>query len=58
MDTITVRVTNNYGTRAIYPACELSQFFATLAGTKTLTDSALALIRAQGYTVLAAPNTI
>jgi hypothetical protein len=50
-NTITVRVANNYGTRAIYPVCNNATVFATIAGTRTLTDHTLKLIKALGYTV-------
>jgi hypothetical protein len=48
---ITVKLKNNYGQETIYPVCEKAKMFARLAGTKTLTDTALALISALGYTV-------
>ena len=47
---IYVRVTNNFGNRAIYPACGVSRLLADLAGTKTFTPSAIELIKALGYT--------
>jgi hypothetical protein len=48
---ITVKITNVYGNETIYPVCEQSQLFARLAGTKTLTRSAIELIKKMGYTV-------
>lgn len=48
---ITVKITKNYGTEAIYPVCEASQTFARLAGTRTLTRSTIALIKRLGYTI-------
>jgi hypothetical protein len=48
---ITVRVTNNYGTHAVYPVCEVARKLAALAGTKTLTPQAIHLIQDIGYTV-------
>lgn len=51
MNAMTVRITKNYGVRAIYPVCETAQKFATLLGTKTLTDTAIAQIKALGYTI-------
>lgn len=48
---ITVKITKNYGTEAIYPVCEAAQTFARLAGTRTLTRSTIALIKRLGYTV-------
>lgn len=56
--TITVRVTNNYGTRAVYPVCETAQKLADLAGTKTFTQSALQKIQALGFTIAVQPVTL
>lgn len=54
---ITVTVRDVYGIKTIYPACETAKLLARLAGTKTLTQSALATIKALGYTVaVAAPS--
>lgn len=49
--TITVRITNNYGQRAVYPACETARKLADLIGTKTFTPRALEQIKGLGYTV-------
>ena len=49
--TITVRVTNNYGSHAVYPCCAVACKLAELAGTKTLTPMALRLIKELGYTI-------
>jgi hypothetical protein len=49
--TITVTVRDVYGIKTIYPACDTAKLLARLAGTKTLTQSALATIKALGYTV-------
>jgi hypothetical protein len=48
---ITVRVTNNFGNRAIYPVCNDAQTFAELAGTTTLTDDSIRLVKDLGYEV-------
>ena len=50
-NTIKISVKNVYGRETIYPACKQSAFFAALAGTKTLTEDALRLIRAAGYEI-------
>jgi hypothetical protein len=50
--TITVRVTNNYGSHAVYPCCAVACKLAELAGTKTLTPMALRLIKELGYTIV------
>ena len=49
--TITVRITNNYGQRAVYPACDTARKLAELIGTKTFTPRALEQIKGLGYTV-------
>lgn len=48
---ITIEVKNVYGNEAIYPACEASRLFASIAGTRTLTRHALRDIKALGYAV-------
>ena len=42
--TLTVREQNNYGNIAYYPASDLGDLFASVAGTETLTDRNLSLI--------------
>jgi hypothetical protein len=49
--TITVQIRQVYGNETIYPACKQSAFFCALAGTKTITQDMLRLIRAQGYEI-------
>jgi hypothetical protein len=49
--TITVRIENVYGNRAVYPCCAVACKLAALAGTKTLTPHTLRLIQELGYTV-------
>lgn len=48
---ILVDVRNVYGNESIYPVCEKSKLFASLAGTKTLTKYAIEKIKALGYVV-------
>ena len=48
---ITVRVKNNFGNRAIYPVSSDAQTFCELAGTKTLTDETIRLVKELGYEV-------
>ena len=55
---ITVRVTNNYGSRAVYPACETSRKLADLIGTKTFTPAALVKLDALGYIISVQPQTL
>ena len=40
-----------YGAINIYPVCQTAKFFASLAGTKTLTQHAVELIKRAGYEV-------
>lgn len=49
--TITVRIANNYGVRAVYPVCGVARQLAALIGTKTFTDRALNQLRELGYAV-------
>ena len=51
MNTITVRVDSNYGIRVVYPACHTSKLIAQLAGTRTLTDRALTVVKQLGYSI-------
>jgi hypothetical protein len=55
---ITVRVTNNYGTRAVYPVCPTACLLAELAGTKTFTHAALQKIERLGYAINVQQQTI
>lgn len=48
---ITVQVKTVYGTEQVYPVCQQAQMFAAVAGTKTLTHSALQAIEAAGHTI-------
>jgi len=58
MSTITVRIDSNYGCRVIYPACHTSKLIAQLAGTRTLTDRALAVVKQLGYSINVQQPTI
>jgi len=58
MNTITVRIDKNYGTTVVYPACHTSKLIAQLAGTRTLTDRALAIVKQLGYTVEVTRTTL
>ena len=51
MNTITVRIDKNYGNRVVYPACHTSKLIAQIAGTRTLTDRTIEIIKQLGYTV-------
>jgi hypothetical protein len=56
--TITVRIANNYGTRAVYPVCESARKFAALIGTKTFTDRAIEQIKSLGYSIAVEQQTL
>lgn len=51
MNSITIKVTKNYGVEAIYPIDENAKVFARIAGTKTLTRSTLSMIKELGYEI-------
>jgi hypothetical protein len=55
---ITVKVTNNYGSKAVYPVCRAAKMFTMIAGTVTLTPSTIALIKQLGYEVQVAQETL
>ena len=58
MNTITVRIDSNYGNRVVYPACQTSKLIAQLAGTRTLTDRALAVAKQLGYSINVQQSTL
>ena len=47
---LSVSVETNYGTRRVYPKCNVSRTLAEIAGTTTLTDRDIELIKQLGYT--------
>jgi hypothetical protein len=49
--TITISVKNSYGNTLYYPECDVSYIFSRIAGTKTLTQETIKLIKALGYTI-------
>ncbi len=51
MKSIKIQIRSVYGRDTIYPACETSKMFAALAGTKTLTEDAMRIIKAAGYQI-------
>lgn len=48
---ITIRITNNFGNKAVYPVCETARKLADLIGTKTFTNMALQKLVDLGYTL-------
>jgi len=55
---ILVKITNNYGKKAVYPACDFSRTFASIAGTTTLTESCIEYIQSLGITIEVEQQTI
>ena len=55
---ITVRIANNFGTRAVYPVCETAHKLADLVGTKTFTDVAIKKLTALGYVLVVQQQTL
>ena len=53
MNTIIVKIKNNYGVDHVYPVCPKAQDFAEIAGTKTLTPYVLKLIKSLGFEIRA-----
>ena len=53
---IQVRVMDVYGKRVVYPVCEKAKVFASIAGTKTMTETTLRCIRKLGYEINVIPN--
>jgi hypothetical protein len=45
-----VSIETSYGTRRVYPKCSKSRTLAEIAGTTTLTDRDVNLIKQLGYT--------
>jgi len=48
---ITIELKWQYGNSDFYPLCETSKRFAQIAGTKTLTQDALRIIKLMGYEI-------
>jgi hypothetical protein len=58
MITIFVKIKNVYGTEKVYPDCPVSELFASLTKTKTLSDNDLANIVKLGYKIEVKPRLI
>ena len=56
MQTLYVRVTNNYGNEAVYPVCEKSHLLTELLGTKTLTAAARTKLKELDYVFRVVPE--
>ena len=55
---ITVRITNQYGNKTVYPVCDKALLLARLAGFKTLPAHALETIQQLGYQINIQPQTL
>jgi hypothetical protein len=55
---ITVRITNQYGNRTVYPVCDTALLLAKLAGFKTLPAHTLETIKALGYQINVQQQTL
>jgi hypothetical protein len=51
MITVMVSIKNVYGKELVYPACPITEVFAELTKTKTLSDNDLANILKLGYKI-------
>lgn len=48
-NTLLIKIVTHYGRVTVYPVCKTAQVFASIAGTKTLTNRALNHIESLGY---------
>lgn len=55
---ITVRITNKYGTKTIYPVCVDACIFAMMLNQKSLTQSNIERIKQLGYRVSVQPQEV
>jgi len=51
MDSIKVKIKNNYGKDLIYPDCAVARAFTELTKTKTLSEQNIKTIKALGYKI-------
>jgi|LauGreDrversion4_2_1035121.scaffolds.fasta_scaffold276891_2 hypothetical protein len=49
---ITVRITEKYGVRRVYPVCDRAKIFASIAKDVTLTDATMKLVKQLGYDIV------
>jgi hypothetical protein len=55
---IDVRIDKNYGKKVYYPVCEQAKRFAEIAGTVTITEYAMKVIKGLGVTITVIPETL
>jgi hypothetical protein len=53
---VDVRMMDVYGKRVVYPVCDKAKVFASIAGTKTLTEVTLRCIQKLGYAIRVVPQ--
>lgn len=53
--TISITERNVYGETKFYPACDMSRLLCDVAGTKQVTASMIACVKANGFRVIVAP---
>jgi len=46
---VLVTIKSNYGKDKVYPSCKISDTFANIAGTTTLTDYTIHQMKSLGY---------
>lgn len=49
LNTLYIRVKNNYGQTHYYPECKWTRLFTELTNTKTLTRANIDILKAYGY---------
>ncbi len=52
MKTIRVQAKQVYGNQTYYPACVEAQLMADVAGTKTITENTLRILKRAGYEII------
>lgn len=55
---IVVSIRDVFGRPTVYPVCDTAKAFAALAGTKTLGEHALKIIRQLGYSIETQPRAV
>lgn len=56
MGTVYVKIKNVYGKELIYPDCPVTEIFASIARTKTLSENDLVAIKKLGYDIQLKPR--
>ena len=57
-NSITVEIKNVYGNPTIYPVCDDAILFASIAGTKSLTQDTISKIKSLGVTINVKQQTL